>query len=45
MHPRLHQNGTMPTRAFKLVAYAIIAILVVLLVCIIIAGTNIETNV
>ena len=43
-HPRLHQNGTMPSRTFKLVAYAIIALLLALLVYIIIAGLSIETT-
>ena len=45
MRPHLHQNGTMPSKVFKLVAYAIIAILLILLVCIIIAGNNIEPNI
>ncbi len=45
VHPQLHQHGTMPSRKFKLVAYAIIALLVILFVCIIIAGVNIDTSV
>lgn len=40
--PHLHQNGTMPSRSFKIMAYAVIAILLILLACIIIAGLNIE---
>lgn len=44
-HPHLHQNGSMPSRTFKIIAYAIIAALVALLVCIIIAGTSIETTI
>ncbi len=45
MHPRLHQHGTMPSTSFKIVAYLIIALLLALLVYIIIAGSNIETNI
>ena len=41
VRPHLHQNGTMPSKTFKIVAYLIIAALLVLLVCIIIAGLNI----
>ncbi len=41
-HPHLHQNGTMPSTAFKVVAYVIIALLLALLVYIIIAGASIE---
>ncbi len=41
----LHQNGTMPSRTFKIVAYAVIAVLLALLVYIIIAGASIETAV
>lgn len=44
MRSRLHQNGTIPSKSFKLVAYAIIALLLILLVCIIIAGINIDTE-
>lgn len=43
--PRLHQNGTMPGTAFKIIAYTIIVALLALLVWIIIAGINIETSV
>ena len=42
MRPQLHQNGTMPSRGFKIVAYTIIIALLVVLVGIIIAGLNIE---
>lgn len=42
---RIHQNGTMPGRTFKVIAYAVIALLLALLVYIIIAGANIETAV
>ena len=42
MRPRLHQNGTMPSRGFKIVAYGIIIALLVVLVCFIVAGLNIE---
>lgn len=42
---RLHQNGTMPSTTFKIVAYTIIALLLALLVYIIIAGASIETTV
>lgn len=38
----LHQNGTMPSKTVRAIAYAIIALLLILLVCIIIAGLNIE---
>ena len=41
----LHQNGTMPGRTFKIIAYAVIAVLLALLVYIIIAGASIETAV
>ena len=40
--PRLHQNGTMPSKPFKIVAYLIIVLLLVLLVYIIMAGLNLE---
>lgn len=40
---RLHQNGTMPSRPFKIFAYAVIVLLLVLLVYIIVAGLRIET--
>ena len=39
---RLHQHGTMPGKTFKIIAYFIIALLLVLLVGIIVAGLNIE---
>lgn len=39
---RLHQHGTMPSKPFKIVAYLIIAMLLVLLVGIIMAGLNLE---
>ena len=42
VHPHLHQRGTMPGTAFKIVAYSIIALLLILLVYIIIAGASIE---
>lgn len=45
MRPRLHQNGTLPSRTFKLVAYCVIAVLLILLVCIIVAGLNIEPSI
>lgn len=38
----LHQNGTMPSKTFKTVAYLVIALLLLLLVGIIIAGNMIE---
>ena len=41
-HPHLHQNGTQPGTAFKIIAYTIIALLLALLVYIIIAGASIE---
>lgn len=41
--PRLHQNGTMPGRTFKIVAYGLIALLLILLLCIIVAGAQIES--
>lgn len=44
VHPQLQQHGTMPSRNFKIAAYAIIALLLLLLVFIIIAGVNIETE-
>ena len=44
VHPRLRQNGTMPSKTFKIVAYCIIALLLALLVYIIIAGLGIETT-
>ena len=43
-HPRLHQNGTMPSRTFKVVAYAVITLLLALLVYIIVAGLSIDTT-
>ena len=45
MRPHLHQNGTMPSKAFKIVAYLLIAILLIVLVYIIIAGLAIDTNI
>lgn len=42
VHPQLRQNGTMPGLAFKVVAYGIIAILLILLVLIIIAGSSLK---
>lgn len=42
MPRRLHQNGTMPSKPFKIVAYLIIALLLVLLVFIIKSGLNLE---
>ena len=45
VHPRLHQNGTMPSPLFKFVAYFIIIALIVLLIYIIIAGARIEPTV
>ena len=41
----LHQHGTMPSTAFKVVAYAVIAILLALLVYLIYAGASIDTTV
>jgi predicted RNA-binding Zn-ribbon protein involved in translation (DUF1610 family) len=38
----LHQNGTMPSTTVKVIAYTIIALLLILLVYIIIAGLSIE---
>ena len=43
VHPHLHQNGTMPGTAFKIIAYTLIVALLALLVYIIIAGLNIES--
>ena len=45
MHPRLHQHGTMPSRTFKIVAFSLIVLLLIVLVWIIIAGANIESPV
>ncbi|MBR5726416.1 MAG: zinc-ribbon domain-containing protein [Muribaculaceae bacterium] len=45
VHPRLHQNGTMPGTLFKVVAYTIIFALLALLIYIIVAGINIEPSV
>ena len=42
VHPRLHQNGTMPGTAFKVVAYVVIALLLFLLGFIIYAGSTLE---
>lgn len=44
MHPQLHQNGTMPGRTFKIVAYAIIVLLLALLAFIIWAGISIDSG-
>ena len=44
VHPRLHQNGTMPGTLFKVVAYTIIIALIALLIYIIAAGLSIEPN-
>ena len=44
MHPQMHQHGTMPSRGFKIFAYTVIFLLIVLLVFIIIAGSNIEPS-
>lgn len=44
VHPRLHQNGTMPSTGFKVFAYIVIALLLILLVFIIIEGLNIESS-
>ena len=41
-HPQLRQNGTMPGTAFKVVAYTLIAILLILLALIIISGNSLE---
>jgi len=38
----LHQNGTMPSKTVKAIAYTIIALLLILLVCIIVAGLSLE---
>lgn len=43
MRPHLHQHGTKPGRTFKIIAYALIALLLILLACIIIAGASIES--
>ena len=42
MHPHIHQNGTMPSKTFKIVAYVMIAILLILLIAIIFAGSSID---
>jgi len=42
VHPHLHQNGTMPGTAFKVVAYIVIALLLALLGLIIYAGNTLE---
>ena len=44
MHPQLHQHGTMPSQGFKIFAYTVIFLLLLLLVFIIIAGINIEPS-
>ena len=43
-HPHPHQHGTMPSQTFKIVAYALIALLLFLLVYIIFAGLSIEPS-
>ena len=45
MHPRLQQHGEMPSTTFKIVAYALIVLLLIVLVWIIVAGANIESPV
>ena len=45
MRPQLHQNGTMPSRTFKIVAYCVILVLLIVLVCFIVAGLNIEPTI
>lgn len=45
VHPRLHQNGTMPGTGFKIFAYTAIVLLLALLVYIIFAGIAIEPQV
>lgn len=42
MQPRLQQNGTMPSPAFKVFAYVVIALLLILLAYIIYAGMSLE---
>ena len=42
MQPHLHQNGTMPSTAFKVFAYIVIALLLILLAYIIYAGMSLE---
>lgn len=41
----LHQHGTMPSTTFKVIAYAVIALLLALLVYLIVAGASIEPTV
>lgn len=41
----LHQHGTMPSTAFKVVAYSLIILLLALLVYLIVAGLNIEPTI
>ena len=43
-HPHPQQHGTMPGTTFKIVAYTVIALLLILLVYIIIAGLSIEPS-
>lgn len=45
MRPQLHQKGPMPSRTFKIVAYCVILVLFIVLVCFIVAGLNIEPTV
>ncbi len=45
MAPHMRQSGTAPGRTFKLIAYIIIAALLILLVCIIVAGNKIEPSI
>lgn len=42
MQPHLYQNGTMPSTAFKVFAYIVIALLLILLAYIIYAGMSLE---
>ena len=42
MHPHIHQDGTMPSKTFKVIAFTVIFLLLILLIGIIIAGANIE---
>ena len=44
MHPHMHQHGEMPSQGFKIFAYCIIALLLLLLVYIIYSGLSIEPS-
>lgn len=44
MHPHMHRHDTMPSRGFKIFAYSIIALLLLLLVYIIYSGLSIEPS-